>query len=149
MGYHKAATTPGLWIHKWCPIQFFLLVDNFGIEYVGKEHAIHLLKTLELNYEITTDWDGKKFAGIDLAWDYNVRHENRTCHNSMDRYITRVIFKYVQPRPIKPQLLPHKHCKVIYGAKEQLTPEDDTSPPLDNQGKKCVQGIVGALLYYD
>eukprot|EP00957_Ditylum_brightwellii_P106454 8121130-Ditylum_brightwellii.AAC.1 len=20
-GYHKAATTPGLWRHKWCPIQ--------------------------------------------------------------------------------------------------------------------------------
>ena len=46
-----------------------LLVDNFGIEYVGKEHALHLLKTLEKNYEITTDWEGKKFAGINLSWN--------------------------------------------------------------------------------
>ena len=38
---------------------------------------------------------------------------------------------------------------MIYGAKEQLTHEDDTSPPLDNQGKKRIQGNVGALLYYD
>ena len=36
------------------------IVDNFGINYVGKEHALNLLKTLELNYEITTDWEGKK-----------------------------------------------------------------------------------------
>ena len=33
-------------------------MDDFGIEYVGKEHALHLLKTLEQNYEITTDWEG-------------------------------------------------------------------------------------------
>ena len=37
--YYEAATTPVLWCHKWRHIQFVLLVDNFGIEYVGKEHA--------------------------------------------------------------------------------------------------------------
>ena len=52
------------------------------------------------------------------------------------------------PAPKKPQLLPHKHCEVIYGAKEQLTSEDDTTPPLEIQCTKRVQGIVGALLYY-
>ena len=36
VGYYEAATTPGRWSHKWRPIQFVLLVDNFGIEYVGK-----------------------------------------------------------------------------------------------------------------
>ena len=55
-GYYEAATTPGLWRHKWRPVQFILLVDDFGIKYVGKEHALHLLKNLELNYEITIDW---------------------------------------------------------------------------------------------
>ena len=37
---------------------------------------------------------------------------------------------------------------MIYGAKEQLDPEDDTSPPLDSQGTKRLQGTVGSLLYY-
>ena len=37
---------------------------------------------------------------------------------------------------------------MIHGSKEQLTPEDDTTQPLDSQGTKHVQGIVGALLYY-
>ena len=29
--YHKEAITPILWCHKWRPIQFFLIVDDFGI----------------------------------------------------------------------------------------------------------------------
>ena len=57
-GYYEAATTPGLWCHKWRPIQFVLLVDNFGIKYVDKKHALHLMKTLEVDYKITTDWEG-------------------------------------------------------------------------------------------
>ena len=66
-GYYESSTTPNLWRHKWRPIQFVLIIDDFGIKCVGKQHALHLLKILEQNYEITTDWDGKQFAGIDLA----------------------------------------------------------------------------------
>jgi hypothetical protein len=29
--YYEAATTPELWRHKWCPIMFALIVDNFAI----------------------------------------------------------------------------------------------------------------------
>ena len=117
-------------------------MNNFGIEYVGKEHALHLLKTLEVDYDITTDWEGTKFAVIDLTWDYHARHANWTCRISMKVYIVRVLLKYGHPIPKKPQLLPHKHREVIYGTKGQL------SPPLDSQGTKRVQGIVRALLYY-
>jgi hypothetical protein len=58
-GYHKATTTPGLWRHKWRPIQFCLLVDDFGIEYVGEKHVLHLESTLQEHYSITEDWEGK------------------------------------------------------------------------------------------
>ena len=34
-GYFEDVTTLGLWKHTWSPIQFFLIVDDFGIEYVG------------------------------------------------------------------------------------------------------------------
>ena len=85
-GYYEAATTPSLWCHKWRPIQLVLLVENFGIEYVGKEHALHILKNLEVDYQITTDWEGTKFAGINLAWNYHARHANRTCRISMKGY---------------------------------------------------------------
>ena len=59
-----------------------------------------------------------------------------------------MILKYGHPRTTKAQLSPHNHREVVYGAKEQLTHEDDMSLTLDNQGTKRIQGIVGALLYY-
>ena len=67
----------------------------------------------------------------------------------MDRYIAKALLKYGHPSPKKPQLSPQKHYEVIYGAKEQLTPEDGTTMPLDSQGTKRVQGIAGAFLYFD
>eukprot|EP00804_Cyclotella_cryptica_P026588 CCRYP_014016-RE/>CCRYP_014016-RE protein AED:0.30 eAED:0.32 QI:0/0/0/1/0/0/2/0/287 len=66
----------------------------------------------------------------------------------MDTYISAPLLKYNHPQPCKPQHAPHKHRKIIYGAKEQLLPNKDTSPPLDAAGIKRIQGIVGSLLYY-
>ena len=66
----------------------------------------------------------------------------------MKGYIAKVLLKYGHPRPKKLQISLHKHREVIYGAKEQLAPEDNTTTPLGSQGTKRVQGIVGALLYY-
>ena len=66
----------------------------------------------------------------------------------MNGYIDKFPIKYGIPWPHKPQLSPHKHLEVTYGAKEQLNPEDDTSPALDNEGTKRIQGIFVAILYY-
>ena len=46
-GYYESATTPGLWCHKWRIIIFGLIVDDFGIEYIGKLHVQHLLHILQ------------------------------------------------------------------------------------------------------
>jgi hypothetical protein len=46
--YYKAKSTPGLWHHKWCPIQFCLIVDNFGMKYVGLKHFNHLRDVLKI-----------------------------------------------------------------------------------------------------
>ena len=86
-GYYEAATTSGLWGHKWRPVQFVLIFDDFGIKYVGKQHKLHLLKILDQNYDITTNWEGKKFSGIDLAWDYYGKHDNQTFRISMNGHI--------------------------------------------------------------
>ena len=123
-------------------------MDDFGIKYVGKQHALHLLKILEHNYEIKADWEGNKFAGIDLAWNYDEQHDKRTCHISMNGYIEKVLMKYGHSRPSKSHLSLHKHREVTYGSKEQLTPEEDKSPPLDKEGTKFIQGIVRTILYY-
>ena len=59
-GYYDIAHTPGLFTHVTRPIQFSLVVDDFGVKYVDKEHADHLIKTLEGHYDkISVDWEGK------------------------------------------------------------------------------------------
>ena len=45
-GYYEVAHTPGLWRHATRPIQFSLVVDNFGVKYVGKQHVEHLAHCL-------------------------------------------------------------------------------------------------------
>jgi hypothetical protein len=51
-GYYKAHSTPGLWKHKWRPIQFCLIMDDFGIEYVGIKHFNHLSTLLKKYHQI-------------------------------------------------------------------------------------------------
>ena len=40
-------------------VQFTLIVGDFGVKYVGEEHAQNLEKTLEEDHKLTTGWDGK------------------------------------------------------------------------------------------
>ena len=48
-------------------------MDDFGVEYVGKQHAEHLATIFKKYHSITEDWGGKKYSGIDLKWDYEKR----------------------------------------------------------------------------
>jgi hypothetical protein len=74
-GYFECIYTPGLWRHQTRPIMFALVVDDFGIQYTGKEHADHLLETLLRDYEaVMVDWCGSLFCGITLDWNYEDRH---------------------------------------------------------------------------
>jgi hypothetical protein len=41
-GYYPAQHTPGLWLHKTRHISFTLIVDDFAVKYVGKQHVEHL-----------------------------------------------------------------------------------------------------------
>ena len=69
-GYHQSATTPGYWKHEWRPISFLLVVDDFGVKYVGEEHANHLLAVLRKYYVVDKNAEGSKYCGITLDWDY-------------------------------------------------------------------------------
>ncbi len=69
-GYYEAHSTPGLRRHKWHPIQFCLIVDDFGVEYVGIEHFNHLLTLLKKYHQIQTNMAGNKIVGINVQWDF-------------------------------------------------------------------------------
>jgi hypothetical protein len=69
-GYYKAATAPGLWKHKWRPVQFCLIVDDFGLEYIGIEHFSHLLLVLQRYHQVQTNMAGNKIEGLNVECDF-------------------------------------------------------------------------------
>jgi hypothetical protein len=42
-GYRLTTHTHGLWTHDTRPISFALIVDDFGVKYIGCEDAEHLM----------------------------------------------------------------------------------------------------------
>ena len=59
--YCQSEHTPCFWTHKTRPIQFYLVVDDFGVKYMGWEHAAHLKVVLGQHNDISTNWKGKKY----------------------------------------------------------------------------------------
>jgi hypothetical protein len=45
-GYYPALHILGLWLHHTRPISFTLVVDDFAVKYMGKQHAEHLINAL-------------------------------------------------------------------------------------------------------
>jgi len=143
-GYHQAEHTPGLFTHEWRPIAFSLVVDDFGIKYVGKEHAEHLLETLREHYTISIDWTGSTYLGLQLDWDY----KNHTVDLSMPGYVEKALQRFQHIAPTRPQHAPHAWIPPQYGVQTQMTAPIDTSPNLDKTQIKRLQQIIGVFLYY-
>jgi hypothetical protein len=57
-GYTQTIHMPSLWKYATLPIQFSLIVDDYGVNYVEKQHADHFVSALKEHYEAATDWDG-------------------------------------------------------------------------------------------
>jgi hypothetical protein len=143
-GYSQSKAVPGLWTHKTRPISFTLVVDDFGVKYVGREHAMHLINILKEHYEISEDWTGNKYIGITFDWDY----ANRRVHLSMPGYIIKALQRFAHERPRRLQNSPHPHVAPTYGAKAQYVDIEEPSEPLDKAGQKYIQAVTGTLLYY-
>jgi hypothetical protein len=142
-GYYPARHTPGLWLHKNRPISFTLIVDDFAVKYVGKQHAKHLRNALLRTYELTTDWTATVYSGMNLKWDY----DRRTCDISMPGYVSNVLSKFQHDAPKHPQHTPSRYVTPVYGANTHYATKDET-PPIT--AKKCltIQKVTGSVLYY-
>jgi hypothetical protein len=133
-GYTQSKLTPGYWKHEWRPISFTLVVDDFGVKNIGKEHVMHLIKVLKEHYKVEEDWEGKRYLGITLDWDY----KNHEVHLSMPEYMECALAQFNHPAPDKPQHQPHQHSIPTYGATLQYAKSEDTSPRLSPAEKKYI-----------
>ena len=67
-GYATFKHTTGLWRHKWITIKLLLVVDNFGVKYVGKQHVEHLIQIIKEHYQTPSEWEGQRLCGIRIKW---------------------------------------------------------------------------------
>ena len=81
-GYHQSLICPGLWKHQSQPISFTLCVDDFGVKYIGCEHAKHILKVLNMNYKCLQEWEGKKYLVMEIDWEYV---QCKVCVNAQEK----------------------------------------------------------------
>jgi hypothetical protein len=141
-GYYEVPNTPGLWKHTTRPTIFTLVVDDFGIKYVGDEHARHLIDTLAKYYTVETDWTGGLYCGIKLDWHYNQRFVDI----SMPKYVGNKLQEFRHAAPTRQQHAPYPAAEPRFGkAAQDSLPPDDT-PILGPEGKKRIQQIVGSFL---
>jgi hypothetical protein len=143
-GYFEVTNTPGLWKHVTRPTTFTLVVDDFGIKYVGDEHAHHLIDTLSKYYTVETDWSGSLYCGIQLQWNYAQHFVDL----SMPKYVNNKRHEYNHGSPARPQHSPYPAAERRYGTSAQDTVPPDETPALDADGKTRIQKIVGSFLYY-
>jgi hypothetical protein len=123
---------------------FTLCVDDFGIKYIGREHANHLAKVLEERYKCSIDWDRKCYLGMNMDWDYN----GPRVHASILNYISKALARFQNRAPNKPQHQPYPHVKPNYRAKVQYMEDMDTLALLPKEDKKFIQEVTGTFLYY-
>eukprot|EP01082_Thalassiosira_pseudonana_P012372 g11214.t1 g11214 contig5:382941-386300(-) len=142
-GYFQSKIIPGLWKHVTRPVCFTLVVDDFCVKYIGKQHAEHLMGVLKQHYEITEDWKGEKYCGLTIDWDYN----NKKVHLSMPGYVNKALKRFGHEHPPNRQDQPYPHTPPKYGAKVQYAEEVKDSPPLNKEEQRYIQQVTGTFLY--
>eukprot|EP00957_Ditylum_brightwellii_P086796 6604971-Ditylum_brightwellii.AAC.1 len=109
-GYFETSTL-GLWKHKSRPVMFTLVVDKFGMKYVGPPHLHHLISIL------------KNITPLKLTIK-------------------------AHPQPKRSQHSPFLAPPKCYGKAAQIEEPSPISPLLPIAKQKCIQQIVGSLLFY-
>jgi hypothetical protein len=111
-GYRPTTHTHGLWTHDTRPISLSLVVDDFGVKYVGREHAEHLMTCIKKNYNISSDWNGIAYCGLTLDWDYKTAQSTYPCQDTSKSHSisTSILPQHVQHthhiRGIRPFMAP-------------------------------------------
>jgi hypothetical protein len=125
------------------PNQFTLVVDDFGVQYMGAEYAQHLIAGLETDYTVPKYWTGGLYCGINLNWDYANNHVDL----SMPGYIKDALHKFQHPLTKRPQYEPRNWTLPAYGQRIQYAPLPDAAPPATAAEIARAQAFVGTLLY--
>ena len=139
-GYFELPHTPGLWKHVSRPIAFTLVVDDFGVKYVGEQHAQHLIAAIKEEYTVEVDWAGELYCGIKLAWDY----ERRFVDIAMPTYVGKQLVRYAHPPPAASSTLHMTPLPSCLDERHKIYPPPMTASPSTQRGQNVSNKSWGA-----
>jgi hypothetical protein len=121
-----------MWKHDTCPINFALVVNDFGVKYVGEENAQHLLGTARQYYKCSCDWKGERYCGPTIKWDY----KGQKVHLSMPGYMRKALTHFQHSPPQQSNRINRiRTLNQIMGQKCNTHRGKTTLPPLIRWGK--------------
>ena len=132
--------TLGLFTHKTRPIWFTFCVDDFGVKYVGKEHADYLMSVLKEFYTMEEDWKWVLYCGISLDRNYAEGYVNI----SMPNYVHEQLTKDNHSPPKRQHNCPYSPEPKKYGKPAHDTTPEPDSPAVDAADNKYFQQVVGS-----
>ena len=72
------------------------------------------MSILKTHYAIYHDWEGQRYLGLYLDWDYDKRY----VHISILNYGVNLLNRFHHLHPRNPQDYPYPHVKPTYGSKK-------------------------------
>ena len=98
------------------------MVYDSVVNYLGKEHAGHLISAIRLFYPVAGDCTGSVYCVITLYWYY----QKLTVDRCMPGYAASARNNYQHKIAQWQQHSPYKLDRPRYGAKQQITRKLDT-----------------------
>ena len=92
--YYLVPFTTGLWKHL-TRKQICLCVEYFAVNYFSRYDADHLLSSPVKFYEISTDWENRKYPVFTLKWNHKEVYVNIL----MPEYLARALERLQNPKP--------------------------------------------------
>jgi hypothetical protein len=102
-GYFECDHTPCLYRHESNGVTFVLATDDYLIKYETIEGARHLLAALEQEYNVKTDWDAKRYFGM------NIEKSDGNFYLSMPNYVDAALKRFQFRTPSRPVNSPAKY----------------------------------------
>lgn len=142
-GYHEHPHVPSLFSHASGRLRFVLTVDDFDVGYERQEDFDHLRDHLAGLYSITFDLEGRRYLGIDTAYD----RQAGTLRLSMDTYYAEALDCLGVKRKGQPPGIPMPHTPPAYGKRGPQFAYSDSSPDASSEEQKYLQRCIGTWLY--
>jgi hypothetical protein len=125
-GFHQSKHVPCLFRHDTYDVTFVVVVDDFAVKYSDKSHVQYLIDSLQELYELTIDWDGKKYLGFTIEFDDTMKTVSLSM---MPDYIPKQLQRFfpgqvVPGSPVLAVYIPPKYGKTG----QQPVVEDETDP---------------------